>query len=145
MESTLLVAYLGVGAWMDGRKKQLNFTYLYTGIVLAAGLLITEWMGRNGRLPASEWILSALPGLLFLLLALLSREKIGYGDGVMLLILGACLGWREIWKLWMMANLLLLFASIFLLATKKAGRNTRIPFVPFLWIAYLLLLGTNYG
>ncbi len=145
MESTLLIAYLGVGAWMDGRKKRLNLAYLYVGAVLAAGLLVTEWMERNGIGLVSEWILRALPGLLLLLGAWFGREKIGFGDGLLLLILGACLEHRELWILWMTASLLVLFFSLLLLATKRAGWNTKLPFVPFLWIAYLLLLGMNHG
>lgn len=73
-------------------------------------------------------------------LSLLTREAIGSGDALLLLVTGSFLGGR-----W---NALLLLAawtvagiwSGFLLVFHKAGKQSRIPFAPFLLLAYMGML-----
>lgn len=143
MGEIILLGYLGVGALMDGKKKQLSFTYLWLGIILALAFLWGEW-SKNG-FGAVEIILRLLPGIFFLICSRLTGEQIGYGDGIMLLILGGCLSSTWLWIICLIAIFLLALWAGILLGMKKAGRHTRIPFLPFLWLASLAVWGYSYG
>lgn len=91
--------------------------------------------------PKSGWSLlaGAGVGLFLLVLALLSKESIGKGDALLFAVTGVFLGGAE--------NLALLILSSLLSATgagvallRGKGHRARLPFVPFVFAAYLLLL-----
>ena len=76
-------------AWFsaeDIRDRRLSLTEL-SGSLLLGMLYLTLTGGLDdGKLPYRM-----LPGLFLLLLAYLTSEQVGYGDGLAVLILGCCL------------------------------------------------------
>lgn len=83
-----------------------------------------------GSLPQAG--LSLLPGMALLGLAALSRERMGYGDGIMAALIGPCFGLQQMVTGLFLAFLLSAVVSVGLIALKKAGRKMTIPFLPFL-------------
>lgn len=85
------------------------------------------------------WSFMALiPGCFFLLLSFATKEQVGYGDGIVLFIIGILC---PFWRLMMILGIALSitsFVSIFLLIVRKGNRHTRLPFVPFLWIGAII-------
>ena len=78
--------------------------------------------------------LSLIPGGVLIMLSLITEGKIGVGDGILVTALGLGLGLE---RCMLVLTGALILNSVFcgvLLALKKAGRNTRIPFVPFITI-----------
>ncbi|MCR4764019.1 MAG: A24 family peptidase [Lachnospiraceae bacterium] len=76
-----------------------------------------------------------LPGAALLGLAFLSRESIGYGDGLLALCIGPLFGWEHMAGAICLAFFLSAMVSVALLAAKRADRSTQLPFVPFLTAA----------
>lgn len=142
MRNILVNGYLMAGAFMDGKNKKLSMSYLWIGLVLGLGFLILDM--EQGNMSLEQGMLRLLPGILFLLYGKITGEKIGYGDGFMLIILGGCLTYPKLWYVWCVALFLIVFWAGYLLCVRKAGKNTRIPFLPFLWIADLLVWGMSY-
>ena len=66
-----------------------------------------------------------------------SRGAIGRGDGYLLCVAGVYLGIAGTLSLLSGALFLCAIWSLLLLAIKKAGKKTEIPFVPFLLAAYV--------
>lgn len=103
---------------------------LYSGT--AADILLSE-----GELPWKR-LFGVLPGMGVLVLSAVLRGGIGKGDGYLLCISGVALGAEQ--------NTVLLFYGIFLagvvsallLVLKLVKRDTKLPFVPFLFIGFLL-------
>ena len=89
--------------------------------------------------------LSFLPGLIFLFVAKISREKIGVGDGWLFLIVASWLGSKETWALWQMSLILSSIFSLVMLITKKYSSSYCIAFIPFVWLSHLLLWSLYYG
>mgnify|MGYP004654008253 FL=1 len=81
-----------------------------------------------------------LPGGVLLLCGRITRQAIGYGDGVLLLICGVYLGGKTAGILFMTGLFFLFPISLCLLISRKAGRKTQVPFAPFLLASYLLWL-----
>lgn len=79
-------------------------------------------------------LLSLLPGVVMIAAAFLSREGIGYGDGLMALSIGPSLGFEIMLIGTLAAFFLSSIISIALMGFKKAGRKTKIPFVPFITV-----------
>ena len=143
MGEIILMGYLGAGALMDGKRKPISFAYLWVGIVLAIAFLWGEW--SESKLTLIDLILRLLPGAFFLICSRLTQEKVGYGDGMMLLILGGCFPLSSLWLICLMAIFLLTLWAGLLLTLKKAGRHTKIPFLPFLWAASLIVWRCTNG
>lgn len=75
---------------------------------------------------------SLIPGAFVLGLSYLTKEQIGYGDGLMILFLGPVFGLINV-LIGLCAGLMIsaLFSAV-LLIFKKAGKKETLPFLPFL-------------
>lgn len=78
-----------------------------------------------------------LPGFMLLLTAVLSN-KAGWADGVVLLLLGVMTGFRECTFSFILSMLAISVISLTLLMMKRVEKNTKIPYLPFLWVGYMV-------
>lgn len=75
---------------------------------------------------------SIMPGLGLLILSFVTGRKIGVGDGFILLSVGMFESGKMAWSVLCFGLFLQSVCAILLLILKKAKRDTKIPFVPFL-------------
>ena len=145
MTKVLIVLYLGVLSFFDVREKKVPISILKIGFV--SGVIMAF---INCFLNQERWgwvvvaaMLGMLPGIAISVVAVVSG-KIGLGDGIVLVSMGMVLGYKESFLLLCISLFVMSVWSVFLLASGKGKRNTRIPYMPFLLIAYLAvcLLGT---
>lgn len=130
---TVILLYLGIlGIW-DLRHRCVPTIWLMAGLLLLPGIGISRCMGNE--LQWTELLLGMIPGMVMTLVAWLTK-KAGYADGIVLLELGACLGYREVVVMFCFSLLLIALASAVLLVLRKVGRNTKIPYLPFLFVVY---------
>lgn len=86
-----------------------------------------------------NYVIGILIGAGLLVLSKITKEEIGYGDGFILIITGLYLGYQQNLMLLLMGLLVSAITSLILIVFKKAGRKTRIPFIPCLTVAYFIL------
>lgn len=140
-ELVLILAPLGILA--VNLPSDIRFRRIYPGLTLcgaAAGLAVRAVMKYPESGPAGvicAAFISVLPGVMLLLLAGLTHEKVGYGDGIMLLMLGSWSGAS--------AALFSLIISLFyaVITGTAAGRN-EIPFIPCLTAGFLTVVAFHY-
>ena len=119
----------------DIRKKEI----LLWEIIAIAALSVTEGVTRycKGSFDAADFALSLIPGAILLILAFLTRQEVGCGDGLMVLAAGPGLGFFvTLTGLSAAVFISGIFSGIFLVM-KKAKRKTKIPFAPFLTIGMM--------
>lgn len=138
MEEMVLHIYLGYGALRDGITKKIPVWYLLSGLLLSA---IFTRIEKGIRL--ENIILSLVPGGIFLIYSLIKKEGLGLADGIMLCILGIWLS-LNIWRIWYLSLVIIGMFSGILLLLKKVTPEKRLPYYPFLYLAYLLYQGGNY-
>lgn len=80
-----------------------------------------------------------LPGLGLLFLSWVTKEAVGYGDGMVVTACGTALGLPAVFQMLFLAFGLAAVWSGILLAVKRVGRKERFPFVPFLLLAQICL------
>lgn len=80
-------------------------------------------------------LLSLIPGCVILLLAYMTHESIGYGDGIVLNVIGIALGLNSLIFLLLMALIFSSVFALFLILKRKSGKTT-FPFVPFISCSY---------
>lgn len=92
-----------------------------------------------------ENIKSLLPGIAMLFLSFFSKEQIGYGDGIVFVLLGSVLSLEEIMCVLLLSLFLSMLYSIGCLLCKKCRKKVSFPFVPFITGAYLIRLVSTWS
>lgn len=133
----LLFILLGICAVSDGIKKEIPLALVWTGIAAAAVLRVQGTIGTEDGLSV---ILSVIPGAMFWFLSFVTDEKVGYGDGWMLVMIGLFVGLHRCFLILMMGLLCESAAVLVLLAFKRVSGDRRIPFAPFLLVGMGVLL-----
>ncbi len=85
----------------------------------------------------TEVLAGAALGILALMMAWLSKESIGYGDGVVMLIMGICCGLNIMLETFLLAIMILAVVSMVMMIKKGVILNLRIPFIPCLFVGYI--------
>lgn len=125
----VLFLFLSVCAIFDGIWKKIPLFIVWIGILTAVLLQLEGAMGSVSWLTA---VLSLTPGILFWMLSFISREKVGYGDGWILLMIGLFLGAGRCFLILLTGLMAESFLILVLLAFGKVHKDKEIPFVPFL-------------
>lgn len=125
----LMFVFLGICAVYDGLEREIPLAVVWLGIIAAVVLRI-QGLAGDGTFMAA--VLSAIPGAMFWLLGFISGEKVGYGDGWLLVMIGLFMG---LWKCFLILMIGLVSGSIVvltLLVFKKVSKDYCLPFAPFL-------------
>lgn len=124
------VALLAYHSGIDLRRQHIPRRSLAAGVVLSF-----SWALAGAVWGTQSWLafgIGLLPGAFILLLSKATREQIGRGDAWELIHMGNWMGWSDCLSALGIALLGIFLVSILLLILGRAGRNTRVPFVPFL-------------
>lgn len=135
MEETMVYAIVGVimlfCTFADIKKKEISiWLFLILGIATIFGCIVCA--KQKGCLLAA----GIIPGILLAILAKITEQSIGYGDGIILAEIGLLTG---IGKCMLILAIALALAGIFslgIVVIKKVDKRYKIPFVPFLTVAY---------
>lgn len=123
--------WCGYLSWLslcDIRKKAIPLWMLAVG-----GLSVLLGLLRNGW--NSDIIAALLPGALLLLLSVLT-DTVGKADGIVLMLLSSVCTDGRIWLL-LCLSLIYIFLYSMILYISKKDLKRRIPYIPFLLIAYI--------
>lgn len=135
IKNIILVILLSICAIEDIKEKEVSMP-----IVLGAGALgiIVQYCLKI----ESVWsILGGMSvGVTMVVLSLLTRGKIGLGDGILLMTTGIYLGLKSNFILLSVALLGVALWGVMLIALKKISFQKEIPFVPFMWMGYVGML-----
>ncbi len=131
----VLLCALAALSRFDIKKKELPLPLLGAGA--AAGLIICLTTGE----PSLYGMLGGICiGGLLLLGALVSRESIGIGDGLLFVVTGIYLGFWENLVLLFLAAAACAVTGLILMLAKKYTRKHSLPFVPFVLASDLAML-----
>ena len=125
----LLFLFLAVCAVFDGLRRQIPLVVVWLGMLTAICLQIAGSMEEANFFST---MISLTPGVGFFLLSFLTKEKVGYGDGWVLLMIGLFLGLYRCFLILLLGLAMESVAGIVLLALRKIQRDRASPFSPFL-------------
>lgn len=128
----IVLSYLAAQSLIDIRTRRISL--LFTCVTAGAGVLHMI-LNRTGEMP--ECFLALLPGALLLLLGFAAGERVGKGDGLILLTCGLFLTSSAAWETLLFGLLFSSAFAVFLLIVKKRKSNASFPFVPFLCTGFL--------
>ncbi len=127
--------YLVAAAFSDIRTRHLHRWFLALGVIPA--ILLRVGMGS---ISLPDTIGGIAVGCFFLAVSIFSGGRLGKADGVLLLYLGAALGFSCAAGLALLAFFFSALVMAFLLLRKRVGLKSSIPFIPFLLAAYIVVM-----
>lgn len=134
-ETILTECWLIAASILDIRSRRIPVWMLVLGG--AAAVLTSVCRCGFTLAECMDMLKGCIPGAILLLTAA-ATGKAGTADGIVLIFLGICTGGKICMAVFMLSLLLISLFSGILLALRRAGRNTRLPYLPFLSAAWLL-------
>lgn len=128
----ILLFLLGWNAFADIKSRKIEGK-----IVLAGGAAGLLWCLTHGLPGLQQAVLGMLPGALLLLIGKLGKEAVGYGDGLLVTVVGIYAGVRNTFWLLLGALTAAAVAGCVLMLCGRGTVKTELPFVPFLLAAYV--------
>ena len=138
MEMLSLLGFLGYLSIEDLRKRQIHLVSL--GVAAIAGLFMHLYFER-----ITIWSLvgGLATGMALYVVSVLSSEKIGKGDALLVGVTGIFLGfWGNLFLLWLSA-ILAAFVGIIAVVVFRKDRQYELPFIPFIFIGFIIYLIIN--
>ena len=124
--------YLVILTVMDLKRRKLKLSVLLAGeIFIPAGVFCS-----SGVSPVYLAAGGAV-GAVFLGISKITEESFGYGDSILIMIMGCFIGFWDILTLLMAAFMMAAVFSLVLLIRGRFRRKDSFPFVPFLTAAYI--------
>lgn len=117
---------------IDLRKRTLPISLLLAGSIVI--LLTSLW---KYEFDFFTMLKGMIPGILLGTISKITREAVGYGDVWIILLLGSDLGICDTVAVVCGAFFLCSIVAAGCLVRRKFRRDTRIPFVPFITVAYV--------
>ena len=135
-QSLIMFIYLLVLSISDLRYHKVSGKMLNAGLLaVIAGQCITKSVSMV------EVTAGIAVGVLFIGISFLTKEQIGYGDSILILILGIFCGIKKLFFILCVSFFLSAAVSVLVLSIKKHGRKYVLPFIPFLMAGYLICKG----
>ena len=132
----ILLVFLALCALWDGFKKEIPLVVVWIGIA-AAVIMHASGIIEGTRLSIG---ISVLPASIFWIISFVTREKIGYGDGWVLLMIGLYVGFMKCVLILMAALVLESIILLVLLVLGKIHKDEEVAFVPFLLLGLGVVL-----
>lgn len=134
MEAVGLVCFLGLTAIDDIKTKKIRV--LKTLIFLVIGVLINIF-NKPYSLPS---VLGGMMiGIILYLLGIFSKEKIGKGDGLVVLVASLYLGFKNTLLLLWVSSIFAAIIGTFYIKRSGEKMDFELPFVPFMLMGYLVV------
>ena len=135
IKEIVLLAGLGIMSVEDLRKKGIRRMGLIgLGIV---GLIFTI---ADAEVLCVSFLLRFVPGVVFVLLAWATREQIGMGDALLILVMGWYLNAIELVDVCLLAFFIAGLVALVLLVVIKKSKKFELPMVPFIFAGYVVML-----
>ncbi|MCR4705284.1 MAG: prepilin peptidase [Lachnospiraceae bacterium] len=130
--------YLIKASYTDIRKRRISVWEV------AAIALILFLLALIGGCMEKERLYSMIPGLIILFVAYVTNEQIGYGDGLIFLLVGMHTSIMELMGILLLSLFFCTILSIGLLILKKCEKRASLPFIPFITGAYLVRMVSGW-
>ena len=128
--------FLGTMSLYDLKTRRLPGLSIILGLVSVV-LIRIAFKGQ----PATSYLAAMVVGILFIAVSYITKEKIGYGDSLIILFIGILLGFENLLFIVFTALVMSAVTGVAMIMIKGFKRNLSLPFVPFMFAAFLLLAG----
>lgn len=130
--NSLAAVFLVINAYWDIRKRQVLLWSIWVFGVM--GMIFLFLVEKEMIL---EGLCGILPGVFLMVCSYATRQAVGYGDGMAVLVCGLYLGLWETFAMLFYALFFCSVVSVFMLILRKRTYKTGVPFLPYLCAGYV--------
>lgn len=127
----LVVIFLLINTYWDMKKREILLWSIFLFGSLGVGLMLVF-----KTMTLSSGICGVFFGVAVIGCAYITRQAIGYGDGLVIAVCGVYLGFLQVFVMVFYALLICCSVSVALIAVKKCTYRTYVPFLPYLLAGY---------
>lgn len=127
LRSLICILLLVVASASDLKTKTISVVIPLVGIIFS---IMFIFMSVEKKI----YIWGILFGLFMILISFLVKDKIGMGDGLMIMTVGGLQGIYFCMESVLIASILSAVTGIVLMLIYKAGKGFELPFIPFLLV-----------
>lgn len=135
IKEIVLLAGLGIMSVEDIRKKGIKRLWL-----IGLGIVGLIFMIADAEVLCVSFLLRFVPGVVFVLLAWATREQIGMGDALLILVMGWYLNSIELVDVCLLAFFIAGLVALVLLVVIRKSKKFELPMVPFIFAGYVVML-----
>ena len=128
----ILLAFLGINAISDIKAKRI---LIWSVWVLGIFGLLYGFISKE--LMILQVLITLLPGIIFLIISKVTKESLGYGDGIVVLVMGVFINMQKLVRSLMLALLFAALWSIILMIFWGKKKQADFPFLPFVLLGYI--------
>ena len=132
IENSLVTIFLLLNAYWDIRERRV---LLWSIRVFGVMGMVLLFFVENEMI--FERLCGILPGLFLMACSYATRQAVGYGDGMAVLVCGVYLGLGETFAMLFYALFFCSAVSVFMLVLQKRTYKTGVPFLPYLCAGYI--------
>ena len=130
-------AVLVICAYTDIRSRKIYKCIAVLYLLLAlSGHFVSYW--REEEFSVLETAAGLIPGGICLIISFLTKQGIGYGDGILLAVCGISIGATECFAMMLTAFFWAGIWGFIIWRFFQADRKKEIPFVPFLLLGFVI-------
>lgn len=136
MIEIIILVYMTVLSIFDLYEKKVPAVMLFVGAV--ATFMYSAILILSGDFIAESFVsvlLGSVPGLLLSAIAI-TTKKVGIADGIILTLLGIMTDYRRGILIFGVSMVIMALFSVALLVLKRIKKNSELPYLPFLTIAF---------
>lgn len=128
----LLFIFLLISTYLDVKIKKINIYLCILWGVL--GTVINLMLVNKG---IRFYLFGLAIGILILIFSFCTKEAIGKGDAAVFIVIGTYAGLTRTFVIFIISLILVLLIGSSLLLLKKVNKKTRLPFLPFILLAFI--------
>lgn len=112
--------------------------YIFPCIIfMVIGIIMEFMIGQRGILSIC---IGMLPGIFVYMAGIITREGIGKGDALVFIVIGIFMGLMKCMILLICSLFLIAGIGVILLFIRKGNLKTKIPFVPFITVSFMIII-----
>lgn len=127
----VILVYIFIAAYIDIKNKYIDIYLVILGFMIA--IILYLFMPYN----LFELLIGIAVGIIVSIISFCTKQSVGFGDGIILIILGIVFGLSTI-NIFLYSIIILLVYSILMFLFIKKYKLSTIPFIPFLFIGIIL-------
>lgn len=139
MKIVCLIVYLTLLSVLDLKYKKVPISISIIATITGAILVVVS------KTSLMETVIALAPGVIVLLFAIITKQAIGYGDGLAILVMGFFVTCQGILISIFVAITISGIVALVMLLVFHKGKNTELAFIPFLLIGFIIERGIVCG
>lgn len=127
-------------SYEDYKYRNISLLWIIIMFFISGAIAITNLMIKNRD--GFSFLCSISIGLVLLIASLISHQ-LGVADGMVFIQIGLITGLENCCRIIFLSSLLLVIISVFLLCLKRVSLKEKLPFIPFILVAHLIVFVLN--